>query len=137
MQRAPLHRRFDDLLHDEADKQRHADFVHPERERLGQAEVRLGHGVGPHERDRHPQRQAEEPVHRAVNGVRRMLPMVVTVQRDVMRGGHVASHCVALVWLAWRRITPESTVVPERATASKNSSSPATSTSMKALSWSK
>src|SRR6185436_2095535 len=129
--------RLDDLLHEEADKQRHADFVHPERERLRQAEVRLGQGVGPHERDSHPQRQAEEPLHRAAHGVRCVLPLVVTLQRDVMRGGHVASHCVALVWLSWRRIVPESTVVPERATAWKKSSSPATSTSMKALSWSK
>ncbi len=136
VERAARHCRFDDLLHDEPDEEGHADLVHRKRERLREPEIRLRYGVGPRERDDDAEGQPEEPVHAVVNGVGRMVT-VMALQLDVVRGGRVVPHFELLTSLAWRWMTPESTVIPVRATASKNSSSPATSTSMKALSWSK
>jgi hypothetical protein len=62
VQRPSGHHGLDNLLPDEREEERHADFVDHEGERLRQPEVALPRDVGPHERNRGPDRQQQEVV---------------------------------------------------------------------------
>ena len=116
MQRAAGHHRLEHFLRDEPEEERHADLVDRERERVREAEVALGGGVGPDQRDRGAERQQQEAIHRRSGRTRARRGDAGRGARDaeVWRQRMVCSSITSRYVVGRRWITPESTTRPVR-----------------------
>jgi len=89
------HHGFDDLLHDQADEERHADLVDRECQRVREHEVRFRHRVGPDEGDGDSHRQREVQVYDAVQQGRDGTA-TAAMYRDAVRGEGLGFHRAVL-----------------------------------------
>src|SRR5512132_3182110 len=129
MQCPAWHDRFERFLRDQPDEEHHADVVDDESQGMSEAEVAQPGRVSPHESHHHSDRQQKKAVDQNGDGRANGAPMRGDVHNSWRYGMRCHRPPPGEVWPRLR-ITPASTVLPERDTVWKNRSAPTTSTAV-------